>query len=257
MLIENLPLIIDAGIAIVMGLLDGIIKALPLLLAYIPTLIGKILTALAKIIPKLFVFAKDLKKTIQKPFVDIATWFGKKFGEAVSKIKEKFAGIKQFFANVRDKIKGVFQTIGGKVGGAIKGAFKTAINGALSLVESAINKIPNTINNALGAINKILPKDKQLGRIPTVQLPRVMATGGVTTGITNAIIGDNPSHNEAVLPLDSPQTIKLFREALSGIGTGGTVNQTINVGQMNSYREAYLIKRATEQGLKRMMRATV
>ena len=113
---------------------------------------------------------------------------------------------------------------------------------------------PNAINGVLELINKMLSAGKKLGRIPTISLPRVpMAKGGLVTDTTNAIIGEG-KYKEAVLPLGDPRTVELFRKALDGLG-GGTVNQTINVGQMSSYREAYLIKRATEQGIKKMMRA--
>lgn len=252
-IIENLPLIIDAGIEIVIGLLDGIIKALPTLLKYIPKLIGKVLVAIGKIIPKLFSLAKTMFSKLTQPFRNIASWFGKKFSDAWKKIKEKFSGVGKFFGGIWDTIKEKFSGVGTKIGDAIGGTFKTVMNSVFATVEKAINAVPKLINKALGAINKLLPKDKQLGTLGEVTLPR-LAKGGLTTAPTTAIIGDNPSHNEAILPLNDPRTVELFRKALGGVG-GGTVNQTINVGQMSSYKEAYMIRRATEQGLKKMMRA--
>lgn len=254
-IIENLPLIIDAGIEIVLGLLDGIIEALPKLIAYIPTLIVKVVSAIGKILPKLNRLALQMLAKMTKPFRNIGAWFGKKFGDAWTKIKEKFSKVGEFFSNIWATIKSKFSEVGTQIGNAIGGTFKSVINAALATVEKAINAVPNLINKALGALNKILPKDKQLGTLGTVELPRLMAQGGVATGATNAIIGEG-KYNEAVLPLGDPRTVELFRKALGGIG-GGTVNQTINVGQMSSYREAYMIRRATEQGLKKMMRATV
>ena len=253
-IIENLPLVIDAGISILIGLLDGILKALPTLLNYIPKLIGKVLVAIGKIVPKLAKLAKLSLSKMTQPFKSIGSWFGKKFGEAWKKIKEKFSGVGKFFGGIWDTIKSKFSEVGTKIGDAIGGTFKKVMNSVFATVENAINAVPNLINKALGALNKLLPKDKQLGTLGTVQLPRLMEQGGVATDATNAIIGEG-KYNEAVLPLGDPRTVKLFREALSGVGQGNTVNQTINVGQMSSYREAYLIRRATEQGLKRMMRA--
>ena len=254
-ILENLPLIIDAGIAILIGLMDGIIKALPTLIKYIPTLIGKVLVAIGKIIPKLAKLAKTMFSKLTQPFRNIGKWFGNKFGGAWKKIKEKFSGVGKFFGGIWDTIKTKFSEVGTKIGNAIGGTFKKVMNSVFATVENAINAVPNLINKALGALNKILPKDKQLGTLGTVTLPR-LAKGGMTTAPTTAIIGDNPSHNEAVLPLNDPRTVELFRKALNGVG-GGTVNQTINVGQMSSYKEAYMIRRATEQGLKKLMRATV
>lgn len=250
-IVENLPLIIDAGIQILLGLLDGIINALPQLLAYIPKLIKQVLTAIGKILPKLWDLAKKMFSKLTEPFKNIATWFGDRFKQAWKNIKSAFSKVGEFFGGIWDKIKKRFSEVGTKVAEAIGSAFKTAINAVIATVEGAINLVPKAINGAIGLINKL--PGVEISEIPLVELPR-LAKGGVTTAQTAAIIGDNPSHNEAVLPLNDPRTVELFRKALVGVG-GGTVNQTINVGQMSSYREAYMIKRATEQGLKRMMRA--
>ena len=227
-IIENLPLIIDAGIEIVIGLLDGIMKALPKLLAYIPKLIGKVLVAIGKIIPKLFKLAGRMFASLTSPF--------KKVGE--------------FFGKVREKIVEKFKSIGTKVGDAIGGAFKSAINGVLTVVENALNFIPNQINKFRDKINKL--PGVNIPEMGKVELPR-LAKGGIATEATTALIGEG-KHNEAVIPLGDPRALAMLKEAFGGVG-GGTVNQTINVGQMSSYREAYLIKRATEQGIKKMMRA--
>lgn len=227
-IIENLPLIIDAGIEIVIGLLDGIMKALPKLLAYIPKLIGKVLVAIGKIIPKLFKLAGRMFASLTSPF--------KKVGE--------------FFGKVREKIVEKFKSIGTKVGDAIGGAFKKAINGVLTVVENALNFIPNQINKFRDKINKL--PGVNIPEMGKVELPR-LAKGGIATEATTALIGEG-KHNEAVIPLGDPRALAMLKEAFGGVG-GGTVNQTINVGQMSSYREAYLIKRATEQGIKKMMRA--
>lgn len=251
-IIENLPLIIDAGIEIIIGLLDGIMKALPTLLKYIPKLIGQVLSAIGKIIPKLFSLAKTMFSKLTQPFRNIASWFGKKFSDAWTKIKEKFSGVGKFFGGIWKTIKEKFSGVGTKIGDAIGGTFKSVMNSVFATVEKAINAVPNLINKALGAINKLLPKDKQLGTLGTVALPR-LAKGGIATEATTALIGEG-KHNEAVIPLGDPRALAMLKEAFGGVG-GGTVNQTINVGQMSSYKEAYMIRRATEQGLKKMMRA--
>ena len=229
-ILNNLPLVVDAGIEVIVGLLEGIIEATPKLLKYIPILIIKVLNAVGKIVPKLGTLASRMWNALKKPFKSVG----------------------EFFGNVRDRIVGKFKSIGTAVGNAISGAFKSAINGALSIVENAINTIPNAVNGVRAAINKL--PNVNLPEVPTVKLPR-LAQGGIATSATQAIIGEG-KHNEAVIPLGDERALNMLKQALGGAG-GGTVNQTINVGQMSSYREAYLIKRATEQGLKKMMRATV
>lgn len=49
-----------------------------------------------------------------------------------------------------------------------------------------------------------------------------LAEGGITTGPTQALVGDNPSGKEAIIPLDSPQAASL-------LGGGGAQSQTIVV----------------------------
>ncbi len=55
---------------------------------------------------------------------------------------------------------------------------------------------------------------------------RALASGGVTTGPTTALVGDNPSGEELVLPLDNPRAMSRVAEATGG---GGRGQQTIYV----------------------------
>lgn len=250
MIIQNLPLLISAGIQIITGLLKGLMNSAPILLSYIPKLLNSLIAAAKKIVPMLIKVAKSALAAVKKPFENIGNWFKTKFQSAVKSIKGAFSGIGSFFSKIWSNIKSKFKSVGSSVGNAIGGAFKKVINGVLSTVENAINKIPGAINKMSGALKKVGINI----HVPTVKLPR-LATGGVSIGETLATIGDNPTHREAVLPLNDPKAIKILKDALGGGGSGATVNQTINVGQMSSYREAYLIKRATEQGIRKMMRA--
>ena len=252
MIIKNLPLLISAGIQIITGLLKGLMNSAPILLSYIPKLLNSLIAAAKKIVPMLIKVAKSALAAVKKPFESIGSWFSSKFQSAVKSIKSAFSGIGKFFSGIWSNIKSKFKSVGTGVGNAIGGAFKKAINAIIQTAENALNKIPNAINKVAGPLKKI-GVNISLGKFDFSKYK--LAKGGLTTGPTAAIIGDNRSGNEAVLPLDDPRTIKLFKEALSGVGNGGTVNQTINVGQMSSYREAYLIKRATEQGIRKMMRA--
>jgi TP901 family phage tail tape measure protein len=221
----------------------------------LPTIliIGGIVLAVAAVVTAIVLLIKNWDKVVPA-FKKGAEKIKEVFDTVKNAIKTKIGQIVSFFSGLKERISSIFKNIGEKVGTAIGTAFKGAINGALTLAEGYLNMAPNAINGVLELINKMLPAGKKLGRIPTISLPRVpMAKGGLVTDTTNAIIGEG-KYKEAVLPLGDPRTVELFRKALDGLG-GGTVNQTINVGQMSSYREAYLIKRATEQGIKKMMRA--
>ena len=52
-LIDNIDLIIDAGIELIMGLADGLLEALPILIEKAPVLIEKLISAITNNLPKL------------------------------------------------------------------------------------------------------------------------------------------------------------------------------------------------------------
>ena len=52
-LLDNIDLIIDAGIELILGLADGLIEALPKLIEKIPVIIDKLLIAITNNLPKL------------------------------------------------------------------------------------------------------------------------------------------------------------------------------------------------------------
>lgn len=52
-LIDNIDLIIDAGIALILGLADGLLEAIPQLIDKIPVIIDKLIAAILKNLPKL------------------------------------------------------------------------------------------------------------------------------------------------------------------------------------------------------------
>ncbi len=131
-------------------------------------------------------------------FSNVGDWFGEKFEGAVTSIKEVFSGIKEFFSGIWDSIKDIFSTIGHNVGEAVEFAFVTVINGAIATIEAALNLIPNAINGAIKAINKLPGVD--IDKIPTVDLPR-LAKGGIVDDPTLALIGE--AGKEAVVPLEN------------------------------------------------------
>lgn len=238
-------------------IIGAIVVAVAAVIAAIVLLVknwDKVSAALKKGVEKVKAFFTNLKEHIKTLFGNIGQWFGEKFSAAASAVKEKFAKIKEFFSGVKDKVVGIFKSIGQAIGSAVSTAFKSIINGALTIAENYINFIPNSFNKFRGIINNIPGVD--IPAMSTVKLPR-LKKGGITTEATLALLGDNKSHKEGVIPFDDPRALKMLTDALGGTGAGTTVNQTFNIGEMSSYREAYLIRRATEQGIKKVARATV
>ena len=134
---------------------------------------------------------------IEKAFSKTVSWFKDIFSKAWQGIKNVFAPVGDFFGGIWDTIKEKFSTIGTKVAEAIGGAFKSAINAVIATVEGAINLIPNAINGAIHLINKL--PGVEIGKIPTVSLPRLARGGVLKKGQVGLLEGDGA---EAVVPLD-------------------------------------------------------
>lgn len=159
----------------------------------------------------------DAWKNVTKVWSVISTWFGEQWDKA----KAVFNGVSEFFrgvfqgawdkitgifgslwtwfkTNVWDKIVSVFSSIGTTVADAIGGAFKGIINTVLIGAIGIINGFLDSINWAIGAINKIPGVNiKTVPRLPVPQL----ATGGVVRQATLAMIGEDGA--EAVVPLEN------------------------------------------------------
>lgn len=119
---------------------------------------------------------------------------------------------------IRDAWNGMWSGLGGIVRGVfngVLGSIEGGVNGAIGL----INGLINSVNSVAGVVGI------QIGTIPKVNLPR-LAQGGVTTGPTIALIGDNPGGQEVVEPVNA-FAARLERVALAaaeGRGGGGEVN---------------------------------
>jgi hypothetical protein len=85
----------------------------------------------------------------------------------------------------------------------LQGIVKGAWNGIIGFIEGGVNGAISLINGIIKGINGVGGGvGIHLNLIPAVHLPRLFA-GGITSGPMTAMIGDNPSGREAVIPLDS------------------------------------------------------
>ncbi len=126
-------------------------------------------------------------------------------------------------------IVGAWEWVAGTLGGiwdGIKSVASTVWSGITGVIAGAINGVINVINgfmwtwdnvaqgwnNANGPLNFLdLPKFGEERRLEHVSF----AKGGIVTRPTLAMLGDNPGHREAVIPLTGPNA--------AGIG-GPTIN---------------------------------
>jgi len=127
----------------------------------------------------------------------IATALGA-FKTKISEIWSNIFGKEGFFATllsgVWNGIKTLWDNTGGKLFGS-EGIISKALDGLLGIGKAIVNSFTSSINSVIDVINLIPGVD--LGKIP------MLAQGGITTGPTLAVLGDNPSGVERVQPLDN------------------------------------------------------
>ena len=95
-LIDNLPLFINAGWQLITGLLQGIIKSVPTLLSYIPTIIKSIINYFKQFPSQMLDIGKNLIKGLWNGIKDVTGWITDKikgFGKSVLKSIKGIFGI--------------------------------------------------------------------------------------------------------------------------------------------------------------------
>ena len=142
------------------------------------------------------------------------------FHDAYTSVKTWIGSLVGFVAGLPGKIS---RAVSGMWDG-IKDSFKAVINWVI--------RGWNTLNFKMPTINTHIPGVGKIGGF-NIGLPQIpeLARGGLTDGVTAAILGDNRSGRELVMPMDSPATVSLLAAAMAkaGGGNGGvTVNQVIH-----------------------------
>ena len=123
-------------------------------------------------------------------------------GDAIAKWwNDLWSGIGSFFGTIWDGLQDI-----------VRGAW----NGIVGWIESGVNNAINLINGIIRGINNVGGAvGIHLNLIPNVNIPR-LATGGITLGPQLAVVGDNRSGREAVVPLDDPRSAAMLRDAMGG-----------------------------------------
>ena len=124
-LIDNIDLLIDAGIALLLGLADGLIEAIPRLIDKIPVIINKLITAITANLPKLIAAGIEL---IVKLGAGLIVAIPKLVGNIPKVIAAIIGGIKDGIGDIAetggDIVKGLWEGIsdmGGWIAKKLKG----------------------------------------------------------------------------------------------------------------------------------------
>lgn len=193
---------------------------------------------------------------IKNVWSEVSGWFKNVFQSAWAGIKNAFSAVGSFFSNIWNTIKGIFTDIGVAIGDGISNAFKTVVNGVIGFASKIINGFIDSINWAIGAINKIPGVSiKKLARIELEGL----AQGGYigANKPTPVVIGDNKSEGEIVSPISKMRNtvldaLKSFvtagkPSASTQMMSGGTSNRSIvqNVEINNQFHGDKAIQKQT------------
>jgi len=154
------------------------------------------------------------------------------WGKFITWITDNTDGFVEWWNGVWEGIVDAWTTFWGET---IPNIVKDAWNGVMTWIENGINGAIDLINGMIKGVNKIGSAiGVEMSLIPHVDMPK-LAKGGVTSGPTVAMIGDNPGGREVVQPLASLRADRQadIREAvraavveLGGAGRGDGVNVT-------------------------------
>lgn len=164
--------------------------------------------------------------------LEIVAWMVNNLGGLISSLLQMIQGIVNFVAGVFtgdwsrawqgvvDVFTGLFHAVGYVVM-AVMNAVISVINVAISTVYNAVVSVINLVLEAVNAIAGVLGFTVSLGinaqapQIPYFQAPQVaMATGGVVTSPTNALIGEG-RYDEAVVPLGNSPQMRQFADSVA------------------------------------------
>ena len=125
----NVGMMVDAAIAIIVGLANGLITALPALIQKAPEIIANLVTALVENVPKLLEAAWEVIKTLVSGIVEALPEIGKAAGQIIGTLVQGVADLateiwgvgKNIVEGIWQGIEGAWQWFKDKVNGFFKG----------------------------------------------------------------------------------------------------------------------------------------
>ena len=222
--IDNFPTLLAGGIDFFLALVESIPEIIPDLIVALGDILATIGTDLVDKAPECW---DSMMKGITDVFENIDKKFEEWFGDAWTSIKDAFAEVGSFFEGLWNDIKSKFEDIGSKIGDAVGGAFNTAINWVLEKAIGIINGFIDTINGAIGIINKI--PGVNINKIDRLEVPQLEKGGVLEKGQVGLLEGNGA---EAVVPLERntkwlDRLASMLTEKLSNNDFSGTGEQQI------------------------------
>ena len=222
-LLDNVGMLIDAGIALLIGLADGLVAALPQLIAKIPVIIQKLIAALTGNLPKLLRAGVEITLKLAAGIVQAIPQLVAELPKIINSIITGFAGFGDEMSHVGgDMIRGLWKGINdmaGWIGEKIKGFGEGVLNGLKDFFG---------INSPSRVMADVVGKNLALG---------------IGQGFADNIAGVNDTITGAMgLPTPAGQG---GGSGAPAVGGGVVVYQTNNYSQAHSRLELYKTKQAT------------
>lgn len=154
---------------------------------------------------------KKRREDVEEHFKDIGAWFGDRFQAARDRVEEKFSTLKDWFEGIRDDIKDVWRDIPDfftEIWEDVRDNTREVLNDTLRVIEDFVNEGASGMGDFAAQLAGDLASkifSKTIGS--RIHIPR-LATGGLATAPTLAMIGDNRNAKadpEVVAPLSKLQ----------------------------------------------------
>ena len=197
-LIENIELLVDAAIALISALAEGLIAALPILIEQAPTIIAKLVQELVAVAPQLLLAAAEIITTLVSGIADNLFELGKSAGEIITTIVD---GIGEMWDSIIN--------VGSQVVDKIKEGISNAWEGLKSWFNGLWDGLfgNRNVNVKVNGSSSVKPAASGLNYVPRNNFPALLHEG------------------EAVL---TASEAKAWRKGNGGAGNGVTINQYIN-----------------------------
>lgn len=267
-LAQKLPDILSTVVTAILGIVNVLLKPENLLL--ITQAFFELLLGIVRAIPQIIVAFNEAMPALLDTIIEMLTsteFYEMLFKAAVllfMAIVEALPQIlgslieawKKIFSKLWEITKGLFQDFAANFGKGISNAIIGGLNKMLDFVQDTINAPINAINGALDAINQI--PGVSIQHINQLQLARIpmLASGGLITGPTTALIGE--AGPEAVIPL---QNTNSWAKALASAITdefnadGFSGGQTVNVYVQNTINSKLDIEEVSRELVTQIRRA--
>lgn len=192
--------------------------------------------------------AQDMWHNFLKPIFDVIATVWKTTWDVVKAVwnnvvEPVFNAIKTGIGKVRDVIKtavGIIKDVWSGIGDGLSAVWDNTLGPVFDSIKSAIGWIISKIQWAIDKVSWLAdhmpfgPVGVEVGKGANDVIGKIIhhARGGMTLGPHIAVVGDNPSGREVILPTDSPRTIAALAGAMrqAGAMSGGAPNVRVFIG---------------------------